>query len=205
MNYFLEKLKRPFRAKYLGLRNNSNISSSAKVFRGTKIGDNVRIGPFCDISVETEIGRWTNLRKNVITRNKVKIGKFCAVADSVRMLASNHDMSKAALQCRWQQELLDNNYGINQKSSIKIGNNVWIGANAIILPDVEISNHAIIGAGSVVTRNVDEFEVVAGNPITNIRYRFTEEERENIRDYNWTEMNDVQLKQHKEFFKKKRQ
>ncbi len=52
-----------------------------------------------------------------------------------------------------------------------IGSDVWIGAGAIILPGVQIANHAIIAAGSVVTNNVDEWDIVAGNPAKKVSSR----------------------------------
>jgi len=54
---------------------------------------------------------------------------------------------------------------------VRIGKDVWIGARAIILPGVEIADHAVVGAGSVVTKNVGEWEIVAGNPARKIRSR----------------------------------
>lgn len=55
---------------------------------------------------------------------------------------------------------------------ITIGNDVWIGASAVILPGISIGNGAVIGAGSVVTKNVPANAIVAGNPAKVIKYRF---------------------------------
>ena len=54
---------------------------------------------------------------------------------------------------------------------VRIGNDVWIGTRAIIMPGVEIKDHAIVGAGTVVTKNVGEWEIVAGNPAKHIGSR----------------------------------
>ncbi len=54
------------------------------------------------------------------------------------------------------------------KKPVKVGNRVWIGSSAIILPGVTIGNNAIIGAGSVVTKDVDEYTIVAGVPAIKI-------------------------------------
>ncbi len=67
--------------------------------------------------------------------------------------------------------ILTHNYVMGDGTFVdtKIGDNVFIGANAIILPGVTIGNNCIIGAGSVVTKNVDSFSIVAGNPAKLIR------------------------------------
>jgi maltose O-acetyltransferase len=57
------------------------------------------------------------------------------------------------------------------KKPVEIGNDVWIGARAIILPGVKIGNHAIVAAGSVVTKNVEEWQIVGGNPAKSIGFR----------------------------------
>jgi len=62
------------------------------------------------------------------------------------------------------------------KKPVRVGSDVWIGAGAIILPGVEIGDHAIVGAGAVVTKDVDQWEIVAGNPARHIGSRLNEVE-----------------------------
>lgn len=61
--------------------------------------------------------------------------------------------------------------GLQEEKKINIGNDVWIGQRVIILPGVTIGDGAIIGAGSVVTKNVNDYDIVAGNPARVIRNR----------------------------------
>jgi carbonic anhydrase/acetyltransferase-like protein (isoleucine patch superfamily) len=71
---------------------------------------------------------------------------------------------------------------------VRIGNDVWIGCYVVIMPGVEIGNGAIVAAGSIVTKSVPPYAIVAGNPAKIIRYRFTKEqiaELERIRWYEW--------------------
>lgn len=63
----------------------------------------------------------------------------------------------------------------NHYKPIKIGNNVWIGSNSTVLQGINIGDWAVVGAGSVVTRDVESYTIVAGNPARVIR-RLTEEE-----------------------------
>ena len=72
------------------------------------------------------------------------------------------------------------------RTKLVIGNDVWIGHNAIILPSVSnIGDGAVIGAGSVVTKDVPPFAVVAGNPAKIILYRFSEEKIREIMKSPW--------------------
>lgn len=61
--------------------------------------------------------------------------------------------------------------GFSEEEPVVIGDDVWIGGRVTILPGVHIGRHAIIGAGAVVTKNVPEFAVVAGNPAVVKKYR----------------------------------
>jgi len=78
-------------------------------------------------------------------------------------------------------------FGNYQKDSLraKIGNDVWIGANAIILKGVEIGDGAIVGAGAVITKDVEPYSVVVGNPQRFLRYRFEKEDIEFLLRLRW--------------------
>lgn len=71
------------------------------------------------------------------------------------------------------------------KYSVEIGNDVWIGARATLLACVKIGNGAIVAAGSVVTRSVDEFSIVGGVPAKHVRFRFDETRRNKILNNPW--------------------
>lgn len=86
------------------------------------------------------------------------------------------------------------------KKGIIIGDGVWIGHNVIILPEVTIGNGAIIGAGSVVTKNIPPYAIAVGNPARVIRYRFSEHVREEIETLHWTEMSPEKLREIKPLF-----
>jgi acetyltransferase-like isoleucine patch superfamily enzyme len=62
------------------------------------------------------------------------------------------------------------------KGNIIIQNDVWIGAKSTIMSGVKISNGSVVGAGSVVTKDVPPYAIVAGNPAKVVKYRFTEEQ-----------------------------
>jgi maltose O-acetyltransferase len=64
-----------------------------------------------------------------------------------------------------------NQQGFSQERPVVIGDDVWIGGQVIILPGVKVGSHSIIGAGSVVTKDVPQYAVVGGNPAKVIKFR----------------------------------
>jgi len=119
---------------------------------------------------------------------KLTIGKFCSIADNVRIVVDGTHRTDWVSSYHLSQLFSDipNNPGhALGKGDMTIGNDVWIGIGATILPGVSIGNGATIGAGSVVTRNVLPYEVVAGNPAERIRFRFTDEQIDALQIIAW--------------------
>ena len=100
---------------------------------------------------EIEIKEGTYIQRFCYIVGNVSIGKYCAIASNVNIRANTHGEGKGA------------NHKL-KKSSIKIGNYVWIGANAFVKEGVKIGNNAIIGANSVITKNVPANAVYGGVP-----------------------------------------
>lgn len=120
-----------------------------------KIGDNSVVGPFVEIQKGVEIGSNCKIQSHSFICELVTIGNNCFIGhgvmfinDAMKTGPANGDRSKWA------------------KTSI--GDNVSIGSNSTILP-VSICNDVVIGAGSVVTRNIDKRGVYAGNPAKKIK------------------------------------
>jgi virginiamycin A acetyltransferase len=86
------------------------------------------------------------------------------------------------------------------KRLVTIGAGTWIGDNVTILPDVEIGNGAIVGAGSVVTRSVPPYAIVVGNPARVMRYRYPEEVIELIAPVEWWTWSDEKLRANRDLF-----
>lgn len=112
------------------------------------------------IGSSTYIGEGNNIRA---AGGRITIGENCLISQNVSIIASNHNM-KPSLPIIKQGWSKLNNFVI-------IKDDVWIGAGSIILPGVTIGNGAVIAAGSVVTRNVEEYAIVAGNPAKKIKSR----------------------------------
>lgn len=134
------------------------------------------------ISGEVNIGRYTYLsgpRIDVISHlNPVSIGAFCSIARGVQIQEYNHRtdrLSTAFISRRVDPSRgLDRNE-IESRGAITIGHDVWIGANSIIVSGVTVGTGAVIAAGSVVTKDVPPYSIVAGNPARVLRFRFEDE------------------------------
>jgi acetyltransferase-like isoleucine patch superfamily enzyme len=117
----------------------------------------------------------------------VRIGKFCSFAEEVTiMVDGNHRSDWIITYPLFLIKGIPPVDGIPAgKGDIDIGNDVWIGTGALIMPGVKIGNGAVIGARSVVTKNVDDYQIVAGNPARHIRYRFTENQIKALKEIRW--------------------
>lgn len=121
-----------------------------------KTGERVYIEPpfRCDYGCNIEVGEnfYANYNLTILDCNKVKIGDNVLVAPNVTITAAGHPVHPDA---RKKYE-----YGI----PVTIGNNVWLGANVVICPGVTIGDGTVIGAGSVVTKDIPSSVVAFGNP-----------------------------------------
>ncbi|BBJ31596.1 hypothetical protein RAS_07050 [Rickettsia asiatica] len=116
------------------------------------------------------------------------IGKFCAIAMGTSFITDdmNHPMDGFSTYPFFIFENW-NNYtpSPNKRRDTIIGNNVWFGTNSTVLPGVNIGDGAIIGACSVVAKDVPPYIIVAGNPAKVIRYRFPDEIVEPLLKIQW--------------------
>ena len=124
--------------------------------------------------------------------SNTSIGKFCSIGPGVRcgmgvhpskQFVSTHPIFFSNLK-QAQISFADKSY-FEELKPIKIGNDVWIGANAVILDGVNIGDGAIIGAGAVVNKDVPPYAIVGGVPAKIIRYRFTEKQIEFLLQDQW--------------------
>jgi acetyltransferase-like isoleucine patch superfamily enzyme len=111
-------------------------------------------------------------------QSPVEIGTFCSIAPEVLFVChADHPTETAStfgIQDRIVKTKTMYEY-LRTKGPIVVGNDVWVGTRAIILSGVTIGDGAIVAAGSVVTKDVPPYAIVAGNPARLIRYRFSDE------------------------------
>ena len=127
-----------------------------------KCGKNAKIDKNVYVSPSIEVGDNVRINENVKIRKNTIIGNDVLIAPGVQIITATHNFARTDLPINKQGE---------RQLKIIIGDDVWIGTNAILLPGVTIKNHSIIGAGAIVTKDVPEYAVVGGNPAKIIRYR----------------------------------
>ncbi len=137
-----------------------------------------------------------NFEKNVkyhfdFVGDKLIIGKFCMIASDVKFImnGANHLTNSlttypfAIFGNGWENAMEGKSYP--QKGDINIGNDVWIGYNATIMAGVNIGDGAIIATNSTVTKDVEPYTIVGGNPAKEIKKRFSEEVITKLLELKW--------------------
>lgn len=132
-----------------------------------KCGENVNIESMASITSALEIGNNSGIGIASRIYGHVCIGDNVLMGPEVIILTSGHKYENADVLIRDQGRL--------PEKTVYIGNDVWIGARAIILPGVRIEDGAVIGAGAVVTKDVPPYTVVGGVPAKVIKQRRKEE------------------------------
>lgn len=137
-----------------------------------------------------------NFEKNVkyhfeFIGDKLIIGKFCMIASDVKFImnGANHltksisSFPFAIFGEDWKNAMDGKNYPT--KGNTEIGNDVWIGFNSTIMPGIKIGDGAIIATNSTVTKDVEPYSIVGGNPAKEIKKRFTKEQIEKLLEIKW--------------------
>ena len=125
-------------------------------------GRQVRVKSNAEVSPHIRIGDRSELGTRCVIQSGVVIGDDVIMGPDVKIFSRNHRFEDTGTPVRDQGK---------RQGTVTIGNDVWIGANVVILPGVTIGDHAIVAAGAIVTRSVGEWTVVGGNPARRIRDR----------------------------------
>lgn len=140
---------------------------------------------------EFEIGEWTYGRPKILASNEgatLKIGKFCSIGGDVKiLLGSEHRIdwiSTYPFNILFEEAKNITGHPTT-KGDVIIGNDVWIGENAFILSGIHIEDGAVIAAGSVVTKDVEPYTIVGGNPACLLRKRFDNESIRKLLEIEW--------------------
>ena len=140
----------------------------AKLILGENCGSWVNIEKGVSFGDQIKIGDGSGIGPNGDVPNGVTIGNSVMIGPDVIMITANHRFDQLDVPMGLQ--------GWEKTRPITIGNDVWIGARVVLLPGVQIGNGCIIGAGSVVTKNVPDYEIWAGNPAHFIRSRIVDKQ-----------------------------
>lgn len=128
-----------------------------------------------------------------VNKDVLRIGKFCSIACGAKFLftSANHSMRSLSTYPfpiffeEWDLDIKDITTAWDNKGDIVVGNDVWIGYEAVILAGVHIGDGAIIGARAVVTKDVRPYAVVGGVPAKEIRKRFDDRTVEKLLALRW--------------------
>lgn len=136
-----------------------------------------------------------------INHDKLVIGKFCSIACGVKFLftSSNHSMRSISTYPfplfyeEWKLKKTDITDSWDNKGDIVIGNDVWIGYEAVIMSGVSIGDGAIIGTRAVVTKDVPPYTIVGGVPAKHIKKRFSNEKIASLLEIRWWEWSEERI------------
>jgi len=137
----------------------------------------------CDIS-NINVGKRSYGLLDVLdwspAKNKLVIGNYCSIADDVKFLLGGEHQIKTISTFPFKVWSFGEKMEAGSKGNIVIKDDVWIGTDAIICSGVTIGQGAIVAAGAVVTKDVEPYSIVGGNPAKLIKYRFNEELRKKM-------------------------
>lgn len=169
-----------------------------------KVGDYTIYNDFVNDPVQFE--KNNVLYHYPVNQDKLKIGKFCSIACGAKFLftSANHTMKSLSTYPfpiffeEWQLDGKDICDAWDNKGDIVIGNDVWIGYEAVILSGVTIGDGAVIGSRAVVTKDVEPYTIVGGVPAKPIRKRFDEQMIKKLEKIGWWNWDEEQIRQNLE-------
>jgi virginiamycin A acetyltransferase len=199
------------------LLNQNSISVKSKkpfgegcVLKGVNISGDVTVGArsivkYAELKGVIRVGHQTTINGPNISilslMNPISIGSYCSIAKDVTIQEYNHKVDRVSTYYVTKNVFNGSNRSeLHTKGPITIGNDVWIGTKAIILSGVKIGDGAVIAAGSIVTRDVPPYAIVAGVPAQIIKYRFDKEIISKLLEIQWWNWSTEKLLRNKLFF-----
>lgn len=168
------------------------------------LGDKVILSGKYSIQ-DSEIGSFTSISTNSRI-SLTTIGKYCSIGpnfisgwgihptDGISTSPIFYSMSHAT------GKVFSKKNKVIERKRIKIGNDVWIGSNCIVLDGITIGNGCIIAAGAVVTKDVPDYAIVGGVPAKIIKYRFDDETIHELQKIKWWNFEDNDIQYVEEYF-----
>lgn len=154
--------------------------------------------------LNSSFGRYSYCGYNCTIIN-AQIGRFTSISDNVVIGNATHPLNWVSTSPAFYtgkdsvpKDLASLNYDFSSELTI-IGNDVWIGERAMIKGGVSIGNGAVIGMGSVVTKDIPDYAIVAGIPARILRYRFDEDIISKMKEIKWWDMDPHKLKEYSDY------
>ncbi len=153
--------------------------------------------------VNSVIGRYSAIGRNTKVTH-ADIGSFCSISWDCTVNAVSHPIERITTSAFPYVpsfgEFVDERIQTHER--VRIGNDVWIGAQAIIMPGIQIHDGAVIGAGAIVTRDVQAYEIVVGSPAKHLKWRFEQEVRDELLTLQWWNWDDKKIGNNIRLFQK---
>jgi len=153
----------------------------------------VRCEEFVDIAADIVFGKYLFIGKRTTLGPRLeRIGNYTSIGSDCIIGPNNHPIDGLSTSAvfyspSWGVVSISSKAQFNKKDTV-IESDVWIGSRSIVLGGVTVGIGAVIGAGSVVTKDVPPYAVVAGNPAKVIKYRFSEEKIRSLIASQWWQM-----------------
>lgn len=221
MVFGINNILRLFSPRYI-----KQLLKQKKIYSQNK-GKNLIVGLECVLN-ETEFGKNNFIGNQTFFSNSsigdysyigtkssifmTKIGKFCSIASGVKIVLGSHPTHLISLHPTFYannkpfETFSDKTY-FQEYYEVEIGNDVWIGDDVVIPGGVRIGDGAVIAARAVVTKDVEPYSVVGGVPAKHIKYRFSEDNIELLKEFKWWNKDEEWLRKNfkkfhneKEFF-----
>lgn len=172
--------------------------------KSTVIGSNlssfVHVADYAFV-YESKLGRYSSIGRGAVIRN-ASIGGFCSISWNATVGAAPHNyslMSTHAFHYIKSFGFTDQDKRIVLPTTV--GSDVWIGANAVVMPGLNIGDGAVIGAGAVVTKDIPPYAVVVGVPAEVIKYRFEEAVVDRLLEVKWWDWDIEKIRANMELFR----
>lgn len=201
---------------------NVELGEGAKIYKNTlvkntNLGSDVKVGDFSRIE-DSQLGRNVDIQRFAMIYNSqmgdysycgrnftcwhAKIGKFCSISWNVGIGGANHDYNRISQHAF----LYASQFGMLKDkeepgydrfvTDCEVGNDVWVGCNAVVCRGVHIGDGAVIGAGSVVTKDVEPYTIVGGVPAKLIKRRCSPDLAHRLIATEWWNLNPTLIKDH---------
>ncbi len=190
----------------LAFSNSNDIKDFSLLSKHAKIAqcvfdEEVMVAPFASIQ-NSKIGTLTSIGRNT-TITHSEIGKYCAISWNCSINAIQHPTNRISVSAFPYVPYVGNFVKERDQhyEKVYVKNDVWIGANSVIMPGVTVGNGAIIGANAVVTKDVPDYAIVVGIPAKIIKYRFDDTIISSLLEFNWWDLDKTIIKNNIHLFK----
>lgn len=201
-NYLKKSIEETFVNKLVEFER--KIISRDELISDCRISSSVKIYPPFSVT-DSEISDYSYISMNSRISNAT-IGKFCSIGPNFLCgwgIHPTNGLSTAPMfySSKKQNGITLSNYDkVKEREQIIIGNDVFIGANVTILDGVTIGDGAIIGAGAVVSKSIPPYAIAVGCPIKIVKFRFSENQINDLLKIKWWDFSDDKLKEVEKYF-----